>query len=70
LRLRFDKALELLLDPAPRLHEIAMACGFADQSHFTRVFSASERVSPSIWRRLNVAVGAPGAGQAAAPARS
>jgi AraC family transcriptional regulator len=70
LRLRLDKARELLLDPALRLHEIAMTCGFADQSHFTRVFSASEKVSPGIWRRLNLAVGTPGAGQAAAPARS
>jgi len=59
LRLRLDKARELLLDPTLRLHEIAMTCGFADQSHFTRVFSASEKVSPGIWRRLNLAVGAP-----------
>ena len=58
LRLRLDRARELLLDPTLRLHDIAMTCGFADQSHFTRVFSASEKVSPGIWRRLNLVAGA------------
>ena len=66
LRLRLDKARELLLDPSLRLHEVAMTCGFADQSHFTRVFSAAEKVSPGTWRRLNLPAGASGAGQAAA----
>ena len=70
LRLRLDKARELLLDPALRLHEVAMTCGFADQSHFTRVFSASEKVSPGTWRRLNLTADAPDAGHATAPARS
>jgi N-acetylmuramoyl-L-alanine amidase len=34
-----------------RLAEIALACGFADQSHFTRVFSQRVNVSPGVWRR-------------------
>lgn len=69
LKLRLDKARELLLDPALRLDEIATTCGFADQSHFTRVFSASEKVSPGIWRRSNLTVDASNAGRAGAPAR-
>jgi AraC-like DNA-binding protein len=33
------------------LAEIAISAGFANQSHFTRVFSAAVGVSPGIWRR-------------------
>ncbi|MEN3347814.1 MAG: hypothetical protein V7632_1449 [Bradyrhizobium sp.] len=33
------------------LSEIAIAAGFANQSHFTRVFSAAVGVSPAVWRR-------------------
>jgi AraC-like DNA-binding protein len=33
------------------LCEIAIQCGFADQSHFTRVFSAKTGSAPGRWRR-------------------
>jgi len=33
------------------LAEIALSAGFANQSHFTRVFSATVGVSPGVWRR-------------------
>lgn len=33
------------------LSEIAIAAGFANQSHFTRVFSSIVGVSPAMWRR-------------------
>jgi AraC-like DNA-binding protein len=33
------------------LSEIALNCGFADQSHFTRTFSNRFGVSPGAWRR-------------------
>ncbi|MHC2626247.1 AraC family transcriptional regulator [Bradyrhizobium huanghuaihaiense] len=33
------------------LSEIAMSAGFANQSHFTRVFSSIAGVSPAVWRR-------------------
>jgi AraC family transcriptional regulator len=36
--------------PMP-LSEVALACGFSDQSHFTRYFSASVGLSPGVWRR-------------------
>jgi AraC family transcriptional regulator len=42
--------LEASEDPLP---EIALACGFADQSHFTRTFSGIEGISPGAWRRLD-----------------
>ena len=33
------------------LSKIAISAGFANQSHFTRVFSAAVDVSPGAWRR-------------------
>jgi AraC family transcriptional regulator len=51
-RQRVERAKELLQDPGRELAEIALLCGFVDQSHFTRVFSRSEGYSPGRWRRL------------------
>jgi AraC family transcriptional regulator len=47
---RSDKARAMLLGEAP-LAQIAIACGFADQSHFTRSFTAYHGISPGRWRR-------------------
>jgi transcriptional regulator GlxA family with amidase domain len=33
------------------LSEIAISAGFANQSHFTRVFSVVVGISPAVWRR-------------------
>ncbi|MEI4488323.1 AraC family transcriptional regulator [Frigidibacter sp. MR17.14] len=33
------------------LVDIAMACGFSDQSHFTRMFKRAQGLSPGRWRR-------------------
>ena len=33
----------------------ALACGFADQSHFTRVFRNFTGISPGKWRSVNAA---------------
>jgi AraC family transcriptional regulator len=52
-RQRVERAKELLRDPDLKLVDIAQACGFVDQSHFTRVFSRSEGYSPGRWRRLH-----------------
>jgi transcriptional regulator GlxA family with amidase domain len=51
--MRVERAKELLRDPDRKLVDIAQACGFVDQSHFTRVFSRSEGYSPGRWRRLH-----------------
>lgn len=48
---RLDRAKTLLAGSDDRLSDIALACGFADQSHFTRSFSAAFGVSPGVWRR-------------------
>ncbi|WP_375783492.1 helix-turn-helix domain-containing protein [Bradyrhizobium sp. Pha-3] len=52
-KMRVERAKELLKDPRCELAEIALQCGFVDQSHFTRVFSKSEGYSPGRWRRLH-----------------
>jgi AraC family transcriptional regulator len=36
------------------LTQIALACGFSDQSHFTRVFLQATGATPHQWRRANV----------------
>jgi AraC family transcriptional regulator len=48
---RVERARELLLDSGVELAEIALTCGFVDQSHLTRVFSRAEGCSPGRWRR-------------------
>ncbi|WP_232821020.1 AraC family transcriptional regulator [Dyella sp. C11] len=47
---RVDRAIELMRDPGTPLADIAIATGFADQSHFTRIFARKTGVSPGAWR--------------------
>lgn len=53
LKHRVDRARELLTNRALSVPAVALSCGFADQSHFTRVFTAMVGVSPGLWRRVN-----------------
>ncbi len=48
---RIDFAKRLLAEGELPLADIALACGFADQSHFTRVFSRMVGEPPATWRR-------------------
>jgi len=48
---RVERAKELLQRKALSLADIAAFCGFADQSHFTRVFTRIVGASPGSWRR-------------------
>ncbi|TWB91134.1 AraC-like DNA-binding protein [Bradyrhizobium macuxiense] len=51
LRQRVEAAKQLMGVRELPLAEIAISAGFANQSHFTRVFSAVVGVSPAVWRR-------------------
>jgi AraC-like DNA-binding protein len=51
LRQRVKAAKQLMSVRDLPLSEIAISAGFANQSHFTRVFSATVGVSPAAWRR-------------------
>lgn len=48
---RIDKSKLALRASSQAISEIAVNCGFSDQSHFTRVFSQVVGVSPALWRR-------------------
>jgi AraC family transcriptional regulator len=48
---RVERAKDLLRGTKMPIAEIALTCGFADQSHLTRVFSKAFRISPGAWRR-------------------
>jgi AraC family transcriptional regulator len=48
---RIEVAKEKLRDTRLSLSNVALACGFADQSHLTRVFTGMVGVSPGAWRR-------------------
>jgi AraC family transcriptional regulator len=51
MRRRVERARELLAQSSMELADIALACGFVDQSHFSRVFVSVEKLSPGRWRR-------------------
>ncbi|SRR6266851_6462928 len=51
LQRRVKQATQAMRDTDASLTDIALACGFADQSHFTRVFGKFAGVSPGTWRR-------------------
>lgn len=48
---RIELARGLLANSATPLVDIAGICGFADQSHFSRVFARIMGASPGAWRR-------------------
>ncbi len=52
-RLRIEKAKGLLTGSRRMLADIALDCGFADQSHFTRAFLRAVGLTPGAWQRLH-----------------
>jgi AraC family transcriptional regulator len=48
---RVVRSKEKLRDDGLSLSDVAMECGFSDQSHLTRVFRQAVGVSPGAWRR-------------------
>ena len=49
--MRIEAAKAMLRRREAPLSSIALACGFADQSHFTRVFTRRVGLSPGAWRK-------------------
>jgi AraC family transcriptional regulator len=54
IRLRMERAQELMLSTDAPLSTIALECGLADQAHFSRLFRRTIGESPSAWRRARV----------------
>ena len=50
-RRRIERAKGLLRKPDLQLADIALTCGFADQSHFTTSFRKATGLTPLRWRR-------------------
>lgn len=50
-RQRVRRAAEMLERSGESISAIAIACGFSDQSHLTRVFHQAVGISPAAWRR-------------------
>jgi AraC family transcriptional regulator len=48
---RLERAQDLLLWSTLSLAQIALDCGFSEQSHFTRTFTRLVGTSPGEWRR-------------------
>ena len=53
---RIETAKTLIATGSSSLAEIAVACGFSDQAHLTRMFKREEGVSPAAWRRRSAAL--------------
>ena len=47
---RAEQARKLLADKQRPLSDIALACGFADQAHFTRIFKRLTGETPKAFR--------------------
>lgn len=51
---RVERAQQLMLVSNDPLAHIALACGFADQAHYSRVFRGIVGLTPNAWRRRNM----------------
>jgi AraC family transcriptional regulator len=49
---RVERAQKMMVTTDQPVCQIARRCGFADQSHFARVFRRLVGPSPADWRRL------------------
>jgi PAS domain S-box-containing protein len=55
LKLRMDRAVQRLRDSTKPIVQIALECGYSDQSAFTRQFRRTIGLAPSDFRRLHAA---------------
>jgi AraC family transcriptional regulator len=53
-RLRLERAQELMLSTEDTLSQIALACGLADQAHLSKLFRREIDETPNAWRRRNL----------------
>jgi AraC-like DNA-binding protein len=53
IRLRLERAKQLMLETQDPLSDIALRCGLADQAHLSKLFRRWMGESPNAWRRQN-----------------
>jgi AraC family transcriptional regulator len=51
---RVERAKLMVASTRTRLTDIALACGFSDQSHLTKSFRRVVGMSPGVWRRTSI----------------
>lgn len=56
---RIALAQTMMIRSSSSLCQIALACGFADQAHFTRTFGGVTGSTPSQWRRTAIGYSGP-----------
>src|ERR1700677_1136672 len=66
---RLHRAAELMLTSDVSLSQVAVACGFADQAHFCKMFRQRHGQSPAVWRRQRRDFSSRSAPKSAAPVR-
>ena len=49
--LRLERARKMLENESVTINEVALECGFSDQSYFSKVFSAKYKITPTDYRR-------------------
>ena len=52
---RVERAKHMMLASAERLADVALECGFSDQSHLNRQFRRAVGLTPGQWRRSSIA---------------
>jgi len=50
--IRLQKSLSMMIGRGNSLTDIALHCGFADQSHFIRSFKSTYQITPQAYRKL------------------
>jgi AraC family transcriptional regulator len=53
-QVRVEQAIQLLIDSDISLAEIALATGFSDQSHFSRIFKRVTSLTPARFRQIKL----------------
>ncbi|MDE1162334.1 MAG: AraC family transcriptional regulator [Acidobacteriaceae bacterium] len=67
LKARINHAREKLAASDQSISQIALECGFADQSCLTRRFTGEMGISPGLWRRQNKLIATPASGGVPSP---
>jgi AraC-like DNA-binding protein len=52
-QMRFQRAMQLMSDPAMKLDSVAEQCGFGSASAFSRAFKTKFGCSPQVWRQAD-----------------